>query len=1519
MKPKYNASKFRNQTVGASLVTAIVVCFASSASATTWVGDTSTNWNDNLNWTGDAGTGGSNATINTSPANIATISANIVATPVDIFVNGTGRLDHTAGTASTGAGNWMFVANNSGNNAIYNLANTAAAGGGLTGFAQGSGSMDVKGRLYVAGAFNTPASAPIGTANVNTSGTLAIGADLAIGANGGIGVMNVDAGTITSNGWNFIGKNEGGGGANGTLKMSGGILTNSFRTYVGQAATTGTLALTGGTYKNMGDLFIVGEGAGSTGAVTVNNSASLFHSGSELWLGEAGGTGSLTLSMGTVTVNSWLVVGRNGGTGTLTLTGGMVTKTGGGNITIGSIAAGHGSLNISGGLLDVQSGNLFVAEGGTGSSSLSLSAAGEIRTPQLLVGLGGTVTGTVNLNGGTLKTGLIDGGTATANVNFDGTQIIATANATAFISDLDLANINPGGLKIDSNGMTLASAQILSGTGGLTKSGLGTLTLTGNNSYAGATVITAGKLVAAAASPANSPYTSFTVADGATLGTITVNDEGQLTVANATLATSATGAKLDFDLGNFAGNTTAAPLKVTGTIALNGPITINVADTLPSTGTIQLIQYAAKSGAGSFVLGTLPPGVAATLVDTGTSVHLNVTSVALRFWVGGISGAWDINTTVNWHDPIAVAAAKYINGSTVIFDDSVGAGTSAVVLNATVTPSLVTFDNSSVSYTLTGTGKITGSTALTKSGTGSLTLGTSNDYTGVTTLQGGITTVTALANGGAASSVGASAAAAANLVLSGGTLHYTGASTSSTRGFTIAAANSGISTQNNLTLSGPVVSSTGNLIKTGPGNLTLAHTGANVIGTVSQGLRLNEGTLTLSGSGTQTNSVAGELWIGSTPGVSAALVLNNTSLTTGSWIALGIGNGSTGAVSSITATNSTIQSSNFSAGYDGALAANMSTQNVTLTNSTWTNNGLTHLAESLNTTTTLTVSGTSSFIANDRVLIGIGQGSVANVTVENSGSLTKTGGWLAIGNSNNGIGTLTVKDSGTVTSNGDINLGDIGTSQGTLAISGLAVVTSTGPVYVGKGAGTSGTVIQTGGTLNVSSGVTVGNSSGATGGVNVSGGAFNQTEASQTLIVGGEGAGTLTISGTGAVTVAGSALLVSNSATGVGVVNLDGGTLTVKQVAEGAAGAGSGTFNFNGGLLKAGAAANASFMAGLNTATVKAGGAHIDSNGQTIAINQALLAGLGGGGLTKSGAGFLQLNGTNTYTGTTTVSAGSLGGTGSVAGPLVVAAGGTLAPGAAAGTFTAGATTISGIYACEIDGAAADKLVVNGALNLGAATDTLVITTLGGGATQPAYVIASYTSLTGTFAPVSLPGYTLVYNYNDGISSNNIALVASVATAYSGWIAGFYPGETNPAIIGATADPDGDGTKNFAEFALDGNPLSGASPRKVVGKVASVVGSPSLVLTLPVRNGATFSGATEQVSAAVDGVTYTIQGSDQLATWDLVVSEVLGADKTAIETGLPALNSGWTYRTFQSPGAISGDPQDFLRAVIVNP
>src|SRR5690606_2711362 len=79
---------------------------------------------------------------------------------------------------------------------------------------------------------------------------------------------------------------------------------------------------------------------------------------------------------------------------------------------------------------------------------------------------------------------------------------------------------------------------------------------------------------------------------------------------------------------------------------------------------------------------------------------------------------------------------------------------------------------------------------LTKTGAGTLVLSNSaNDYVGVTTITGNNSTlsVSALADGGMASGIGAATADSANLVLSdGGRLRYTGGTTGIDRGFTLA-------------------------------------------------------------------------------------------------------------------------------------------------------------------------------------------------------------------------------------------------------------------------------------------------------------------------------------------------------------------------------------------------------------------------------------------------------------------------------------------------------------------------------------------------------------------------------------------------------------------------------------------------------------------------------------------------------------------------------------------------------------
>ena len=146
-------------------------------------------------------------------------------------------------------------------------------------------------------------------------------------------------------------------------------------------------------------------------------------------------------------------------------------------------------------------------------------------------------------------------------------------------------------------------------------------------------------------------------------------------------------------------------------------------------------------------------------------------------------------------------------------------------------------------------------------------------------------------------------------------------------------------------------------------------------------------------------------------------------------------------------------------------------------------------------------------------------------------------------------------------------------------------------------------------------------------------------------------------------------LRISQSSTTTGTLNLNGGTLTATEVTMTNA-AGHSTLNFNGGTLVAANGANANFLHDLSTNNVQSGGAIIDSGTNTINVDQALLDGGGGGGLTKLGSGTLRLNGVNTYTGTTLVSAGTLGGTGTIAGPVNVAAGPSLAPGTSIGTLT---------------------------------------------------------------------------------------------------------------------------------------------------------------------------------------------------------------------------------------------------------
>src|SRR5262249_18545857 len=148
------------------------------------------------------------------------------------------------------------------------------------------------------------------------------------------------------------------------------------------------------------------------------------------------------------------------------------------------------------------------------------------------------------------------------------------------------------------------------------------------------------------------------------------------------------------------GNPSLAAVNVSGALAVNGTITINVADGLPQLGQFPLIKYGSRTGSGSFVLGSLPVGVIANLVNNtaNNSIDLKITGVNQPRWDGQAGGTWDTGSDTNWINIGTGLPTTYSDPSSVVFDDNAH-GTTTVNLTTTVNPNGVTVNNTSLSYT----------------------------------------------------------------------------------------------------------------------------------------------------------------------------------------------------------------------------------------------------------------------------------------------------------------------------------------------------------------------------------------------------------------------------------------------------------------------------------------------------------------------------------------------------------------------------------------------------------------------------------------------------------------------------------------------------------------------------------------------------------------------------------------------------------------------------------------------------
>jgi autotransporter-associated beta strand protein len=397
----------------------------------------------------------------------------------------------------------------------------------------------------------------------------------------------------------------------------------------------------------------------------------------------------------------------------------------------------------------------------------------------------------------------------------------------------------------------------------------------------------------------------------------------------------------------------------------------------------------------------------------------------------------------------------------------------------------------------------------------------------------------------------------------------------------------------------------------------------------------------------------------------------------------------------------------------------------------------------------------------------------AAVTIGSAGAFAVGSGFFA---NTAAVGTVN-QTGGSLTANGNFDgafiVGGRGSSLavGTYNLSGGTVTSNTNVRIGGYG---QGTMNQSGGLFQSGSFVSIGRYTGAQGAWNISAGQLNVTNAARWLIVGEQGQGTLSLSGTGQVTTSG-VIRVGHTG-GTGTINLHGGAMTTAAIQRGT---GTANINFDGGTLKPNAATTA-FMQGLSIALVQTGGAIIDTNGFNIQIAQPLLhdTSLGSvldGGLKKAGNGTLTLSAANSYSGLTDVQAGTLlmngslaggatvengailGGTGTIAGGVSVLSGGSIAPGSGIGTFNVtGNDSLAGLFKVEYNSTTIDLLNIGGQFDVSLGSlDFSALATL---STTRSYVFATYGSLVGnSFLSITHQPVTHYIDYH--YSGNSIALV----------------------------------------------------------------------------------------------------------------------------------------------------------------
>jgi fibronectin-binding autotransporter adhesin len=566
---------------------------------------------------------------------------------------------------------------------------------------------------------------------INLRGTLSGTFDISA-ASGITELAKEDSGTWT------LTRSAGAGASTAAFSVTAGTLIGSTETLAGNVSigSSGTLRFDQGTSASYGSII------SGNGTLQKTNSGTLTLTGNNTF------AGNTTISAGT------LQLGNGGTTGAIT-----------GNVTNnGTLAFNRSDAIVFSGTI---SGSGTVAQNGTGT--VTLTAAN-------------TYTGPTNVNVGVLQAGI-------ANA-FELNSAITVATAATF--DLngfnqEIGSLAGGGnvtlvnatLRAGRNNSSTVFSGVISGSGAFIKSGIGTLTLIGNNIYTGGTTIFAGTLQ---------------LGNGGTTGAIA----GNVTT-----------------FGTLAFNRS-------DTIAFSGMISGIGAVVKNGTGTVTLTAANTYTGATNVNAGTLRAGIANAFgsnsevtVATGATFDLNGFSQAVgQLWGGGNVTLGNATLSAGANGPsvfsgvisgggaliklgtgtLTLAGNNTYTGSTTIAAGTLqlgnGGTTGAVAGNVANNGTLIF--NRSNDYLFAGV--ISGTGGVVQNGTGVTTLSATNTYTGATVVNAG----TLVVNGSLAASSGVT-------VNAGGTLLGTGTVARTTiNGGTLAPGNSigTVTVNGNLTFTG---------------------------------------------------------------------------------------------------------------------------------------------------------------------------------------------------------------------------------------------------------------------------------------------------------------------------------------------------------------------------------------------------------------------------------------------------------------------------------------------------------------------------------------------------------------------------------------------------------------------------------------------------------------------------------------------------------------------------------------------